>query len=401
VTARRAVTIVGAGPAGVGLAGNLRRRGFEGGITLIGAETADPYDRPPLSKAFLTGAQTADHLRLASWAELTHMGVDTIPGRSAHSLDPARRTVTLDTGEALESDEIVIATGVKARTLRDFEHLDGCMTLRTLEDARRLRSRLRPGVRVVILGAGFIGLEAAAVLTALQCTATIVEPRATALADRLPAAVSAWLTSTHRERGARFHFGASVTDIRGDRGGAMTVQLTTGEALDADVVLVGIGTIPQTDWLESSGLVLRNGVQCDAYSRAAEGVYAIGDVSSPFHPALGRHLRMEHRSNASEQALALAETLTGEPREHSPLPFFWTDQFEYKIQMFGVASNDTEFRVVDGAVADRYFIGAYEGAAGIEAVLACNAPPKQLMTYRRELTRRYSTASSLASTAAR
>jgi 3-phenylpropionate/trans-cinnamate dioxygenase ferredoxin reductase component len=401
VTSRRAVTIVGAGPAGVGLVSNLRRRGLEGVITLIGEEAADPYDRPPLSKAFLTGAQTADNLRLARWKELMDLGVNTIPGRSAQSLDLARRAVTLDTGEVLESDEIVVATGVKARTLAGFDHMDGCMTLRTLEDARRLRSRLRPGGRVVILGAGFIGLEAASAMTELQCTATIVEPRATALADRLPGAVSAWLTSTHCERGARFHFGASVTDIRAHDEGAMTVQLTTGEVLDADVVLVGIGTIPQTAWLESSGLVLENGVRCDAYSRAAEGVYAIGDVSSPFHPALGRHLRVEHRSNASEQALALAETLTGEPREHSPLPFFWTDQFEYKIQMFGVASPDAEFRVIDGAVADRYFIGAYEGAAGIEAVLTCNAPPKQLMPYRRELTRRYSTPSSLASTAAR
>lgn len=394
------VTIVGAGAAGVSLASSLRRRGYQGGITLIGEETVEPYDRPPLSKGFLMAKQSVDDLRLFGWSELDALGVDVRAGEVAQSLDTATRTVTLDSSEEVTADAVVIATGVKARTLPQYEHLGACVSLRTIEDARRLRERLQKASRVVIVGAGFIGLEAVGAALSLGCDVTIVEPQPAALAGKLPLAVSEWLSEEHRARGVRFHFGAGVDDISRDGDDRYRVLLTTGETVDADVVLVGIGTVPNTDWLETSDLVLQNGVQCDEFSRATDGIYAIGDVSSPLHPALGRHLRVEHRSNANEQAMALADTLTGEPKAHSPLPFFWTDQFEYKLQMFGVAAPDAQFRIVSGAIGDRSFIGVYERGDRVEAVLACNALAKEIMTYRRELNQLYSVPTSLAAAVA-
>lgn len=270
------VVIVGASAGGLATAEALRRLGYKAGLTLVGGEKHLPYDRPPLSKQILTGEWQPDRLPLRRPEDIDALGLDLRLGMTATGLDTARRTVVLADGTRVSYDALVIATGVRPRGLPGTEGLAGAHTLRTLEDALAFKARLRPGRRLVIVGAGFIGAEAAAVARGLGVEVTLLEAAPLPLAQAVGEQAGQFLAQIHRDHGVRLHTGAKVAGILGAEGEVMGVGLADGTVLPADDVLVAIGSLPNTEWLAGSGLTVDNGLVCDEISAAAPGVYGSG-----------------------------------------------------------------------------------------------------------------------------
>ncbi len=360
----RSVAIVGMSLAGLRAAETLRRAGFDGRISAIGAETHLPYDRPPLSKQYLAGTWDMDRV----WLRMEEgIDFDLRLGVAATALDLAGGALTLFDESALPFDGLVIATGASPRTLPGF---DDALVLRTLDDSRRLRERLKPGVRVAVIGAGFIGSEVAATARELGCEATIVEVLPRPLARVFPAAVGDVLADLHRDHGVDLRLGETVA---------------TSAELDADVVVVGIGVAPNTAWLDGSGLTLDNGVVCDAACAAVGGggrVVAAGDVARWPNALFDDQLmRVEHWTNAAEQAEAAARALLGAGAPFAPVPYFWSDQYDVKIQFVGVANPDDDFTVLEGALEDRKFVAGFGRDGRLVGALAFSMP-RQLMRHR-------------------
>lgn len=328
------IVVVGASVAGVTAVETLRRKGFEGALTLIGDEMHLPYDRPPLSKQVLTGALEADRVIVRDHAALDDLHVDRKLGSRAVALDMNHRAVELADGQHVLFDGLIIATGITPRYLPVGHELAGVHVLRTIEDALTLRTQLRPGRRLVVIGAGFLGCEVAAVARDAGLHVAIVDPLPAPMLRQLGMDIGLHAAELHRQRGVDLRCGVAVHRLLGDA--AVTgVELETGTVLDADVVLVAIGSTPATDWLTGSGLTIDNGVVCDATCRAAPGIYAAGDVARWWHDTVGAYVRVEHRMNATEQAIAAATNLLGADAPFTPVPYFWTDQYDVKIQAYG------------------------------------------------------------------
>lgn len=345
------VVVVGAGAAAVSVVDGLRKHGYEGIATVIGDEAEVPYDRPPLSKQVLAGDWTGERTQLLPGPRLEALGADWIFGERVEALDREARAVTTATGRILEFSELVVATGVQPRRLPN-DALEGVHVLRTLADGDRLRGELGPGRKLVIVGAGFLGLEVAATAVKLGVEVDVIEPVEEPLASRLGRQIAARLLALHASRGVRLHTGVSVSALVPDPSGperVAAVELADGSRFDAHAVLVAIGCAPNVEWLEGSGLDLSDGVVCDEYCSAGPQVWAAGDVARWKHPRLGRHMRLEHRSNASEQGRVVAANILGERTAFSPVPFFWTDHYDVKIQMVGVIPPEAE---VSAAVND-------------------------------------------------
>lgn len=319
------VVIVGASAAGLAAAESLRREGYGGRLHVVGAETHLPYDRPPLSKRVLSGEWAGDRTLIRDADALASLDANWILGTSAQGLDLEAREVRLADGWALGYDGLVIATGVSPRRLPSGHELTGVHTLRTRDDADRLRAALLEGPRVVVVGAGFLGAEVAAVASQIGLEVSLVYPQSVPM-GQLGVLVGSALAELHADRGVRLHTGTSVAELVADRGRVAGVRLVDGSRLDADLVLVAIGSVPNTGWLQGSGLGLSDGVECDALCRAAPGVVAAGDVASWFHPGVGRRVRVEHRMNAAEQGHAAARTLLDLPSAFAPVPYAWSDQ---------------------------------------------------------------------------
>lgn len=368
----RDVVIVGASAAGLTAAETLRRDGYAGRITVVGDEPHAPYDRPPLSKQVMRGDWEPERTALRPEAKLGEIGAEWILGRAAAGLDPERREVRLDDGTSVSYDGLVIATGVRPRRLPFGHDLDGVHTLRSLDDALSLRDRLARTPRVVVVGAGFLGAEFAAVAAELGCSVDLIDALPAPLAGPLGLAIGERVAELHTARGVRFHGRTGVTALHGD-GRVEAVELTGGERIAADLVLVAIGSEPAVEWLRGSGLPLRDGVLCDEYCAAAPGVVAAGDVASWIHPRYGR-MRVEHRMNAIEQGTAAARTLLGGAEPFAPVPFFWTDQFDVKIQGYGRPSGADEFVVIEGDVREGPFAGEFRWDGGVMAGVAWNLP---------------------------
>lgn len=332
------VVVVGASVAGVHAAEALREQGFEGRLTLIGAEDTLPYDRPPLSKAALAGTTSGSELLLRPSDWYTANGVELILGRQARHLDVAGRLLRLADGTTLEYDGIVLATGSAARKP---EGIGGDTTriqlLRTQRDCELLRARLLPGSRLVVIGAGFIGLEVAATARSLGVDVTVVEIGPAPLAAVLGIEVGEWFGRLHEAHGVSIRCRQSVVAIQPD-GDVSRVHLDRGEVIDADTVVAGVGAVPMTGWLGDSALDLANGgVVCDAQLRAAApGVVAAGDIAHWHHELFAEHIRVAHWTNAVEQgrfaALSLLDACDG---PYLSLPYFWTDQFTAGTRMIG------------------------------------------------------------------
>ncbi|MBM4362602.1 MAG: FAD-dependent oxidoreductase [Deltaproteobacteria bacterium] len=379
------IVVVGASLAGLRVVEALRRRGETGSITWIGEEPVAPYDRPPLSKQLLRGEVEPERVRLASDEALAALDVELRLGCRAVGLDVTGRTVRLASGETLPYRALVAATGARARRLPGTDGLAGVFALRTLDDAMRLRASLARGPRVAIVGAGFIGLEVAASCRALGLEVTVVEAARTPLAP-LGEVVGEGIAELHRERGVALHLGASVARVLG-AGAVEALELTDGSRVPADVVVAGIGVTPSTDWLEGSGAALDDGVLCDARgATSAPDVFACGDVARWENPLLGERRRVEHWSSAAEQAgVVAARILEGEATAPLlALPYFWSDQYDAKLQFVGRARPGDEFVVVEGAIPARGFVAEYRRAGRLVAALVVNRPAA-LVRYRRAL----------------
>ncbi|NJP68544.1 FAD-dependent oxidoreductase [Streptomyces spiramenti] len=326
------VVIVGAGLAGVHTASHLREAGWQGEIDLLGAEPHRPYDRPPLSKELLTG-EAPD-----AWLEtdLDALGARLRTGVTATGLDPAARRLATDAGP-LSYDHLVLATGAAPRTLPGAAGLDGVHLLRTLDDALALRAVLKPGARLVIVGAGWIGAEVTTAARAAGCAVVVIEAAGAPLHGVLPAEAAEPMRRWYEEAGARLLTGTAVTEVRPDG-----VLLADGGHEPADAVLVAVGSRPDTAWLSGSGLPLDQGgaVLADHRLRAAApDVYAVGDCASFPSARYGRRLLIQHWDNALRGPAAVAAGVTGgTPAPYDPVPYFWSRQFGRMVQSVGLHS---------------------------------------------------------------
>ena len=369
------VVVVGASAAGLAGAEALRRDGSAGTTTLGGEELDAPCDRPPLSKQVLASHCAAEHLALRTADQLTALDLELRLGVRATGLDVGERAVELSTGERLPYDGLLIATGVRPRALPG----DGAHVLRTVGDALRLRRRLGPGRRLVVVGAGFLGAESAAVARALGCEVVLLEPARVPLAHAVGEQVGRVLSDAHREHGVDLRTGVAVAAV--EPGG---VRLDDGGRVEADEVLVAIGSVPNTDWLAGSGLDVTDGVVCDEYSQAAPGVYAAGDVARWFNPLFGQTMRIEHRTNAAEQGMAAARNLLHPDARtpFAPVPYFWSDQYGMKIQAHGYLRGHEAVEVVAGDPTQRRFLAAYRTGDRLTGVLAVGMPPRDVRAWR-------------------
>ena len=373
------VVVVGASVAGISTAAALRRGGHRGTITLIGAEPHPPYDRPPLSKQILAGQWEAGRIALPPGDTLAELDLDLRLGTAATGLDLAARTVGLDDGTAVPYDTLVIATGVRPRTVPG----EGAHVLRTLDDALRLRELIGPGRRLVVVGAGFLGTEVAAVARERGAEVVMVEPAPVPLAAAVGEPVGAAIARAHRERGVDLRTGIGVASVAKDG-----VLLADGTVLDADAVLVAVGARPNTEWLEGSGLTLGDGVCCDSRGLAAPAVYAAGDVARWHNPRYGVEMRVEHRTNAAEMAMAVAANILDPqaPRDFDPVLYFWSDQYDLRIQSVGYLRGHEEIDIVYGDLAGPAFVAAYRTGDRLAGVLAVGVSPRVLRPWRQAVT---------------
>jgi NADPH-dependent 2,4-dienoyl-CoA reductase/sulfur reductase-like enzyme len=363
-------------------ADELLHAGFTGTLTVIGAEAELPYDRPPLSKQVLAGSWDPEKARLRvdpAVRERLRLGVP------AAALDLVDRCVVLADGERVPFDGLVVATGAAPRTLPGTEGMGGVFVLRTLDDCRRLAAELGKGPKVAVIGAGFIGSEVAAACRARGLDVTVIEALDLPLLRVLGPVVGQACAALHRDQGTDLRLGLGVAGLEGGSRVAR-VRLADGTAVEADVVVVGIGVAPTTGWLEGSGLVLDNGVVCDAWCRA-EGVpdgsvVAAGDVARWFHPGFDERIRVEHWTNAAEQGAYAARSLLGlAPEPFAPIPYFWSDQYDTKIQFLGRAAATDEFAVVEGSLEDRRFVAAFGRGDRLVGALSMNMPHR-IMAWR-------------------
>ncbi|MFE3827523.1 NAD(P)/FAD-dependent oxidoreductase [Streptomyces sp. NPDC059092] len=378
------VVIVGASAGGLAAAEGLRRSGYDGVITLIGDEPYLPYDRPPLSKQILTGQWQPDQLALRPQADLDALRLDLRLGVPAAGLDLAGRTVALADGTRVPYEGLVVATGVRPRRLPGCEDLAGVHTLRGPHDALALKERLLPGRRLVIVGAGFVGAEVAAVARGLGVDVTMLESGPVPMAMAIGEQAGRFLAQAHVDRGVDLRTGVRVSEVLGADGEVRGVRLADESVIPADDVLVAIGSLPNTEWLENSGLAVLDGLLCDEFSSAAPGVYGVGDVARWCNPLFGTAMRVEHRTNATEQGLAVARNLLAPDlrQPFAPVPYFWSDQYGMKIQAYGYLRAHEEARVVDGDVAQGRFLIAYRRQDRPAGALAIGMPPKTLRAWR-------------------
>ncbi|GAA0517238.1 pyridine nucleotide-disulfide oxidoreductase [Saccharopolyspora subtropica] len=384
MSAPSSVLVVGASAAGLTTAEALRRGGFRGTLTLLGAEVHAPYDRPPLSKQILSGRWEAERARLRPDTALSSLDAHFVLGDAAVSLDAATREVTTASGRVLRADAVVIATGLQPRTLPGQEDLAGVHVLRTLDDALALREDLLAADAVVVVGDGVLGAEIAATARGLGAQVTLVGPQAAPMAAQLGPLVAGALAELHADNGVRLRLGVGVSGLVGQAGRVTGVRLADGRVVPADVVVVAVGAAPATGWLAGSGLTVADGVVCDSRCRAADGIYAVGDVARWHHEGLGTALRLENRTNATEQAFAVAATILGEDRPYAPVPYFWTDQFDARIQVHGRVTAAADVTVVDGDPAQRRFVALCREGGRVTAVLGWNMA-KQARLHRQHI----------------
>ncbi|HEX4220444.1 MAG TPA: FAD/NAD(P)-binding oxidoreductase [Acidimicrobiales bacterium] len=395
------VVVIGASLAGLRAAEEVRHEGHAGPIIVIGDEPHVPYDRPPLSKQLLAGKWGVDRIHHHAPDKLDTLDMEFRLGRRADRLDVDARTVSLDDGTDVHYDGLIIATGARARSLPGTEGMPGVHTLRTIDDAEALIHDLNvagAGAHVVVIGAGFIGSEVAATCRGLGFEVTVVEALRTPLGRVLGDQMGAACALLHADAGVVVRTGVGVDRVvpaapggdaapgtgRDPRAASIAVHLDDGEVLAADVVVVGIGVTPAVDWLAGSALQLDNGVVCDEFLFAADNIVAAGDVARWTHRGLGQSLRVEHWTNAAESGVAATRNLlhgrdAAEPYE--PVLFFWSDQYNTKIQLVGRPSPDDEVVIVDGSVDERKLVALYRHGDRLSAALAFSRP-RQLMSYR-------------------
>jgi len=349
----REVVIIGAGLGAVRVAQQLRQRGHRGPITVLGAEPHLPYDRPPLSKQVLRGEADT-----TTYPDTDRLDVRWVLGTRAVSLDAARSKVLSEDGRAYGYDALVLAPGGRARTLPGLEVGSGVHVLRTIDDALALRAAIRASKRLIVIGAGFIGCEIAASARQIGSDVDLIEVLPAPLIRVLGPAAASRVTDLHAAHGVRLHVGATVAArvLRGSEGDVHGVQLGDGTVLDGGDVVVGIGISPNVDWLTASGVELQDGIVCDSSGRTSvPNIFALGDAAQWWHELAAEHRRVEHWTTTADQAAVVAATITqdetGAPAELRDAPYFWSDQYEIKIQ--GIGFIDPSDHVNELSIRDR------------------------------------------------
>jgi 3-phenylpropionate/trans-cinnamate dioxygenase ferredoxin reductase subunit len=374
------VVIVGAGHAGGSAAAFLRQYGHTGPIVLIGDEPLLPYQRPPLSKAWLKGEADAESLALKPADWYAEAGVSLRLGGTVVKIDREAGLVHLASGETAAYDALVLATGARARTLDiPGADLDGVLSLRTAADAELLKAALGPGKRLAVVGGGYVGLEAAASARALGSHALIIERESRVLARVACEVLSTFFTDYHRARGVSFELGVEITAFEGEDGHIRRVRLADGRAVECDAALVGIGAIPNDEIARDAGLECVGGIVVDLEARTADpSIFAIGDVTHRPLPLYERNFRLESVPNALEQAKVAAGVIVGKPLPAPETPWFWSDQYDLKLQIAGMPF-DADSIIVRGDPATAKFAVFHLKGDQIQAVEAVNAPPEFMM----------------------
>ncbi len=353
------IVILGGGQAGCETAVELRKQGFDGRVVIVGEEPQYPYKRPPLSKAYLAGTADAAALAVMRPENLEKVSIEVLRGVRAERIDRDARTVVLSDGQSLAYDKLILATGGRARPLpTPGADRANVFPLRTIADVDRIRPYCREGQRVCIVGGGFIGLEVAAVCRKLGLHVTVLEGLPRVLARVTVPEVSAFFERIHREAGVDLRTGVQIDRFDGEQE-ASEVVLADGERIATDFVVVGIGLLPNTELAEAAGLAVDNGIVVDAWARTNDpDILAAGDCSNFPSAFLGRRVRLESVQNAMEQARAAARTAVGKPEVYDPVPWFWSDQYDLKLQMVGLSAGFDRM-VVRGDLDGRSFAAFY------------------------------------------
>jgi 3-phenylpropionate/trans-cinnamate dioxygenase ferredoxin reductase subunit len=369
------VVILGAGHAGGSAAAALRHFGHEGPIVLVGEEPLLPYQRPPLSKAWLKGEAGEDELQLRPPSFYAENGIAVRLGIRATRIDRQARQVALSDGEALPYDALVIATGARARRLTlPGGEMARTLELRTAADAEMLKASIGPGKRLVIVGGGYVGLEVAASARALGAEATVIEREPRILARVACPILSDFFTAYHRKHGVRFELDVVVEALEGEAGEVRGVRLSDGRRLPCDLVLIGVGALPNQELAQEAGLPCEDGVVVDAEARTADpAIFAVGDVTRRPLPLYGRMFRLESVPNALEQAKQAAAAITGHKPPPPETPWFWSDQYDLKLQIAGLPF-DVEDLVVRGDPDKARFAVFHMKGNVVQAVEAINSP---------------------------
>jgi 3-phenylpropionate/trans-cinnamate dioxygenase ferredoxin reductase subunit len=368
------MVVIGGGLAGAKAVETLRSEGFAGPVVLVAAETERPYERPPLSKEYLNGAKERDVIYVHDVGWYDGHDVELLTGVRATRLNPAAHTVDLDTGRALGYRAVLLATGSEARRLPvPGADLEGVLTLRTAEDSDRLRESLRAGGhRVVIIGAGWIGLEVAAAARGYGDEVTVVEPQPAPLLQALGPQMGEVFARLHRAHGVDLRLRTGLREFRGDGGRVRSVVLDDGSEVPADLVLVGVGAAPRVGLAEAAGLEVSDGVVVDTALRSsAPDVYAAGDIASWLHPLYGRHIRVEHWANALNGGPAAARSMLGRDVSYDRVPYFFTDQYELGMEYSGLGSPGQTV-VCRGNPDDGEFIGFWLDGDRVRAAMNVN-----------------------------
>ena len=367
--------IVGASHAGSACALKLRRLGWQGSITLVGDETHEPYHRPPLSKDYLKGGEDADLPRLSSLAAYEQAAINLKLGVRVEMIDRERRSVSVTGGQDEPYDKLVLATGARVRKLPVAgTDLAGVCYLRDVEDVDQIRAAAQAGSSAVVVGGGYIGLEVAASLRSLGLEVTVLEAMDRVMQRVTSEPVSSFFTRIHREEGVDIRVRSQVTGFVGDQRVA-AVELNSGERIKADLVIIGIGVVPNVELAESAGLNIDNGICVDEFARTDDAdIYAIGDCANFVHPRYGRQMRLESVQNATDQAVAAANSIAGQPAAYESVPWFWSDQYDVKLQIVGLAEGADEIVVRGNPDTGRQVSFLYLKEKQLLAVDALNSP---------------------------
>ena len=385
MTKKQNLVIVGASYAGVQIAASARSRGYDGRIQLVGDERPLPYQRPPLSKGLLTGATTVDQLSLKAEAFYQENEIELLLGQTATALDPGARRVRLGDGATLDYDWLALTTGARCRRLNiPGDTLDRVITLRTLDDALRIDAAARGASSVCVIGGGFIGLELAAALRSRGLAVTVVESQPRLLARVAPPPMADFFARVHTEHGVKLLFGASVAALHGDATGQVAaVELSDGTRIACDLVVVGIGVLPNVELALQAGIACDNGVRVDEIGRsAAPGVLAAGDCASfpnPYTPVAGQAMRLESIQAANDLGRAAASVLTGNPQPYEAVPWFWSDQYDLKLQMAGLVAPGDELALRGDPAGERFSVFHLRGGR-VVAAQSINRPAEHMLS---------------------
>jgi 3-phenylpropionate/trans-cinnamate dioxygenase ferredoxin reductase subunit len=338
------VIIIGAGQAGAQTAISLRQLGFDGRITLLGDELFPPYQRPPLSKKLMTGEMDVDRTYIRSEAYYAKSGVDLLLGVRVAAIDRGRRAVLCEDGRPLDYDRCVLCTGTRARRLDlPGSDLPGVFYLRTLEDSEQIKAAVASGSRALIIGGGYIGLEIAASLSKWQCQVTVLEALGRVLNRVVALPVSDFFAAEHARHGVEIVTGAAVATLEG-AGKVERVRCADGRAFPADIVVIGVGALPNDELARAAGLAVENGIVVDDLGRTGDpAIFAAGDVTNHPNALFDLRLRLESVHNAMAQAKTVAGAIAGQPAPYAEVPWFWSDQYDLKLQIAGVSGPDAEY----------------------------------------------------------